>query len=361
MSLLVRRAVTAVVVAGALAGCGGPVRSGAAAVVGDTRIPTEQLAELVDAGLADPAAGEQLGSDRSAYQRDVLSRLIQARLVEEAARRRGVTVTQGEADREYAAIRDSLGGEEQLRAQAAAAGLSLDQVRGLARTRALSNALGDALTRDVQVPREALEQAYRGAQDRYDQVRTAHVQVADLAAARRLLPEARRLDAAGFAELARTRSQDESTRERGGDTGLQPRSAFAGAGLTEYAEQAFRADAGDTFAVRGPQGAYVVRVLERRTVPLAEAEPELRRQLLAEQREGAVRDLLATTARDLDIAVNPRFGEWSDDELAVLERTTSRERQFSTPVPRSDAEPPALAPDAADAGPPDGDPAQPAR
>ncbi len=358
MSLTVRRAVTAAVVVGALAGCGGPLRSGAAAVVGDTRVPTEQLAQLVDSGLADPAAAEQLGSDRSAYQRDVLSRLIQARVVEEAARRRGVTVTQGDVDREYAAIRDSLGGEERLRSQAAAAGLSLDQVRNLARTRALSNALGDALTRDVPVPREALEQAYRGAQDRYDQVRTAHIQVADLAAARRLLPEARRLDPAGFAELARTRSQDESTRERGGETGLQPRSAFTGAGLPQYAEQAFRAEVGDTFAVPGPQGAYVVRVLERRTVPLAEAEPELRRELLAEQRETAVRELLAATARDLDIAVNPRFGEWSDDELAVLERTTSPEREFSTPVPRSGAEAPALPPDAAEPG---GDPAQPGR
>lgn len=330
------RAVVGVAVVAALTACG-PVRSGAAAVVGDTRISTEQLAQFVETGLAQPAAAEQISANRPAYQRDVLSRLIQGRVVQEAAQRRGVSVTEGDVEREYAAIRESLGGEERLRAQAAAAGLTLGQVRDLARTRALSDALGDQLTRDVPVPEAQLRQAYQDNLDRFDQVRTAQVLLPNAADAERLLPEARRLDAAGFAELARTRSQDEATRDRGGDLGFAPRSAFASSGLEAYGEAAFRAEPGDTFAVASSRGGHLVRVLERRTVSPQDAAPELRRVVLQDQREAAVAELLRETARELDIAVNPRFGEWDDQQLSVLEATPSPERSFTAPSGGEDA------------------------
>lgn len=314
-----RLAAVGLLAAVALTGCGdSPVQAGAAATVGSTRITTEELARLVDAGLADPAAAEQLGGDRPAYQRDVLGREINTQLVEEAAQRARVTVTAGEVDRQYQAIEQSVGGPEQLRTQASAAGLTLEQVRELARSRALTTSLGESLTRDVPVPPEQLDQAYQQGIDQYDQVRTAQVLLPDVEAARELLDEARGLSDQEFGALAQERSTDESTAEQGGDLGLAPRSAFAQGGLEEYGERAFAAEVGDTFVAESERGGHVVRVLERRTQTRQQVEPELRRAVLAQQSGAAVQELVATTARDLGVSINPRFGQWDEATLAVV-------------------------------------------
>lgn len=337
----VRLAALGVVVGLALSGCGGAVRGGAAAVVGGSRIPTTQLADIVSAGLADPAA-QQLAGDRPAYQRNVLESLIQGRLVERTAARLGVNVTQGQADAEYAAIEEQVGGPAALPQQAAAAGLSLDRVRDLARTRALSQAIADRLTQDLPVSDADLRAAYQQGADTFDQVRTAQILLPTLADAQALLPTARTLDNAAFEALARTRSTDQTTAQNGGDLGLQPRSAFEQNGLTDYATAAFDAAVGDTFAVASPRGGHLVRVLERRTVSLPDATPQLRRTVLGQQRNQALSGALRETADGLGISVNPRFGRWDASALSVAAAEEGPERGVSAP-PQAPAAGPAPA------------------
>lgn len=325
----------------ALTGCGSPLRAGAAAVIGSSRISIEQLAKTVDEGLADPGAAE-LASDRPAYQRDVLGRLISADVVEVAAQRQGVSVTPADVDSQYTALEQSVGGPEQLRQQAAAAGLTLARVRDLARTRALTVALGDKLTAGIPVSPEQLQQAYTAGLDTFDQVHTAQIQLATLADAQALLPEAATLSDQAFEDLARTRSLDETTKANGGDLGFAPRSAFAANDLEEYAAAAFAAKVGDTFAVGSPRGGHVVRVLGRRTATLEQATAQLRRTILREQRDVAVQTLLADTAKSLDITINPRFGAWDTETLSVVERTTTGSHEVSSPAaPATGPEPPA--------------------
>lgn len=331
-SRAVRLLAASAVAALGLTGCGStPLLAGAAATVGDTRITTDRLAQDVQRGLSDPAAA-QLASDRGAYQRDVLGRLISGDVVETAAQREGATVTASDVDTQYAALESSVGGADQLRKQAAAAGLSLDQVRVLARTRALTAALGDRLTADVPVPADQLQQAYQAGIDTFDQVRTAQVQLGSVAEAQALLAQASALPDAAFAELARSRSQDEASRANGGDLGFAPRSAFASNGLQAYGEAAFAAKVGDTFVVASPRGGHVVRVLARRTTTLQEATPQLRRAVLQQQRDAAVQALLTRTAAGLDITVNPRFGQWDPKNLAVVERTGTGPGVVSSPA-----------------------------
>lgn len=313
----------------AVAGCG-TVRAGAAAVVGDSTISSEQLAQVVQTGLADPAAAD-LAADRPAYQRDVLNRLVNTRIVEVAAQRHGVTVTPGDVDAQYAQIEQSVGGPEQLKTQAAAAGLTLDQVRELARTRALTVALGDKLTAKEEPTAAQYRQAYQQSIDQFDQVRTAQIQLPTLKAARALLPQARKLDDAAFAELAKARSTDVATKERGGDLGFAPRSAFTQNGLEAYGKAAFAAKVGDTFAVASPRAGHVVRVLGRNTTPLEQAKPQLRRVILQDKARAAVEAELRKTAEQLDIRINPRFGRWDDAQLQVLERAAAGDQQVSSP------------------------------
>jgi peptidyl-prolyl cis-trans isomerase C len=320
----------------ALSACGGsPVRAGAAAVVGSERITTSQLSTAVDDALASPAA-EQLGQDRPALQRELLGRLVEGRVLDEAAAREGVGVTAGQVDEQYAAIEQSVGGAEQLEPQAAAAGYTLAGVRELARREAVRQALGDRLTADVQVPQEQLRQAYDAGS--FDQVRTAMVQVATLAEAQALLPQAQGLDDAAFAQLASTRSLDEQSRANGGDIGLAPRSAFT-EGLEAYGAAAFAARVGDTFAVASPSGGHVVRVLERRTTSFEDATPQLRRTVLQEQRTSAVQGLLTEVAADLGVTVNPRFGSWDAAQQTVVERVETGDRELSRPADTGEQEP----------------------
>lgn len=132
-----------------LTGCGSNVvRSGAAAVIGQERITTQELSQTVDRALADPAAAG-LASDREAFQRDLLERLVQAEVVAEAARRKDVSVTEGQVDQQYQGFVEQAGGAEPLQQQAAAAGLDLGQVRELARTQALIGALQQRVVQDA--------------------------------------------------------------------------------------------------------------------------------------------------------------------------------------------------------------------
>lgn len=332
-------AVLAAAAATALTGCGGaPVRAGAAAVIGASRISTQQLSDDVSTSLADPGAA-QLASDRPAFQREVLTRLLTADLVERVAARLGVSADQGQVDAQYSALVASVGGADQLKTQAASAGYTDAGIHDLARQQALRSAIGEKLTAGVQVPPSALQQAYQAQIDSFDQVRTAQVQTATLADAQALLPRAQGLDDAAFEALAKQVSLDTSTKGNGGDLGLQPRSAFEQNGLSDYGAAAFAAKVGDTFAVGSPQGGHVVRVLDRRTTTLAQATPQLRQSLLQQQQQDAVTKALKDEAARATISVSPRFGQWNAGQLAVVARAETGNRELSSPAADPGADP----------------------
>lgn len=103
----------ALAVAGlALAACGGAVAAGSAAVLGDERIPTSelsgQLAEINTArGLPADAANATATSS-------ILQRLVITNLVDQAAQRLGVSVSDGAVDAELLALEANAGGREAL-------------------------------------------------------------------------------------------------------------------------------------------------------------------------------------------------------------------------------------------------------
>ena len=96
-----RLMVLCAVAAVALTGCG-TVRAGAAATVGDHRITTSQLTAVVDRGLRDPAAQQNVGTDKPAFERTVLGRLIQHLILARAAKDEGVSVDGSAIDAAFA-------------------------------------------------------------------------------------------------------------------------------------------------------------------------------------------------------------------------------------------------------------------
>jgi foldase protein PrsA len=318
-----------------LSGCGsGSVRPGAAALVGEERITVDTLQQVVERGLADPQAEQSLGQDRSEFQRQVLSRLVNREVLREAARREGVSVSDGDVDAQLQDFAAQAGGEEALEAQAAQNGISPEDLQPFLRDVVLEQELGDVLTEDEDVPQETLQGLYQQNIAQYDRVRSRHILVEDEAQARSILAQVRE-DPSQFAELAAEFSTDTSNKDQGGDLGLQGRGQF----VPEFEALLFSAEP-DTYDVVQTQfGWHVVHVQERETTSLEEATPELRRAALQEQRAEATGAVLRDVASDLGIEVNPRFGRWNA-ETGSIEAVESP-NDVTTSVPQDGAEAPA--------------------
>lgn len=308
-----RVAVAAGLAALVLSGCGnGTTKAGAAAVVGDTSISTDDLQGVVERGLADPQAAQQFGAERDTYQRQVLARLINREVLDDAAERQGVDITQGEVDAQLAEFAEQAGGQEALEAQAAQSGISAQDLPGFIRDVVVERELGDTLTADVDVPEAQLEGLYQENIAEYDQVSSRHILVEDEAQARDLLAQVQ-ADPSQFAPLAAQFSTDTSNKDNGGDLGFAGRGAF----VPEFEQLLFTAEPGTYDVVNTQFGWHVVNVVERMTTPLSEVEDDLRRTALQDERTTRTQELLRTTAAELDITVNPRFGTWNADTGTV--------------------------------------------
>ena len=309
----------------ALSGCGATtIRSGAAAVVGGDRITTGALERLVARGLVDPQARQQVGSDRSGFQRSALSRLIQHEVLVRAVGQAGVSVTPTQVDATADRIATQLGGTDQLKAAAAKAGIAPADLRQTLADVTLRDALGDRLTADVAVPEAQLRQAYAQGIARFDQVHSAHILVASAAVAQTLLTTVK-AHPDQFAALAARFSTDPGSKDKGGDLGFQGRGAFE----KPFETAIFTAKVGSVVLAHTRFGYHVIRVIERRTTTFDQASPDLRRGLLSQQRAAAVGDLLQRTARQLGVRVNPRFGVWDDKTLDVVATKVDRANDFT--------------------------------
>jgi foldase protein PrsA len=311
-----------------LTGCAsGDSRPGAAAVVGDQRIETDELQEMVERGLSDPQAAQQLGEDRAAYQRLALSRLINTAILEEAAEQEGLTVTEGDVDKQLERFAQQAGGRESLEQQAAQSGIAPQDLKPFVRGIVLDQSLGDALTEDLDVPAEDLQGLYQQNLAEYDQVRSRHILVPDEAVAREILGNVQ-ADRSRFAPLAAQFSTDTSNKDNGGELGLAGRGQF----VPEFEEAVFGAEPGEIVLVETQFGWHVVEVLERKTTSLAEATPELRRAALQNERQTRVQEVLQEISERVGVTVNPRFGTWNP-ETGQIEEEESPSGVLS-PAPR---------------------------
>lgn len=112
-----RRAKAGVTVGLALAGlllaaCGGAVAAGSAAVLGDERIPTSEVsAQLTELNTARGLPADAANAEATT---SIIQRLVVTNLVDQAADRLGVTVSDGAVDAELLALEANAGGREAL-------------------------------------------------------------------------------------------------------------------------------------------------------------------------------------------------------------------------------------------------------
>jgi parvulin-like peptidyl-prolyl isomerase len=313
-----------------LSACG-TVRAGAAATVGDDRITSSQLTAVVDRGLKDPSAQQNVGADKPAFERSVLARLIQHLVLAKAAADNHVSVDGAAVDAAFDSFAQQLGGEQQLRSEALKAGIAAQDLRGVIADAALRDALGDKLTESIEIPPAVLQQAYQQSIAQFDRVHSAHILVSTQAQAQDLLAQVKR-DPESFPALAAQFSQDTSNKANGGDLGFQGRGALE----KPFEDAIFAAKPGSFVLAHTSFGFHVIHVIERQTVSLADATLTLRRTLLADQRQQAVEGVLAKTAKRLHVRVNPRFGTWEAATRSVVPIATCPKTAVSSPSPRAD-------------------------
>ncbi len=147
-SVRIQRVIATAVIAGTvvasmtLTGCGAST-SGAAAVVGDTRISEQTLTSTVQEVLV--AQQKSPNTSDAALTSAVLGRLVTSELVDQLAAEAGVTVTQGAIDSTLQGYVQQAGGEAAVQDILLQRNVAPSQIEAFVRTNVLAQLLGQAL------------------------------------------------------------------------------------------------------------------------------------------------------------------------------------------------------------------------
>ncbi len=178
-------------------------------------------------------------------RRQVLDVMIEQLLIEQAAARQGVGVSDAEVESVIARDIEENGGQTQFEAWLQANDWTYEEYRSRQRSMMIASQMFEQVTQDV--PTEA------------EQVHARHILVASEQEARDLLAELQ--GGADFATLAREHSLDPSTKESGGDLGFFPRGTLV---VPEVEEAAFSLSVGAASdVVASAMGYHIVQVVER--------------------------------------------------------------------------------------------------
>ncbi len=198
---------------------------------------------LISQGEIDPNTEE--GQQRLAtLGQQVLEGLITNVLIEQAAERLGVTVSEKDVQTAFQAMVNDLGGEQAVQELLASEGMTVEQYLEQQRALLLAQALRARIVGEVG--------------ERGEQIHVRHIMVKTEAEAQQALARVRAGE--DFAKVAREMSQDAATADKGGDLGWFPRGIMP----PEFDEVAFSLEPGGiSHIVEVPPGYHIIQVLER--------------------------------------------------------------------------------------------------
>jgi|YNPNPStandDraft_1061719.scaffolds.fasta_scaffold00201_10 parvulin-like peptidyl-prolyl isomerase len=206
-----------------------------------------QVAQYEAAMIArgeDPSSPEGQAQLMQAREQ-ILNWMIERVLVEQAAAQQGITVTDAEIEAAMAQMIQDAGSEEAFQARLEQNGLTQQEMWNELRAELIGQ--------------KVIEQVIAAVPETAEHVHARHILVATQQQAEQLLAQ---IQAGGdFAALARQYSQDESTRDAGGDLGFFPRGVLM---VPEVEETAFSLQPGQTSGVvQSSFGYHIIQVTER--------------------------------------------------------------------------------------------------
>jgi parvulin-like peptidyl-prolyl isomerase len=194
----------------------------------------------------------------AASREQILDAMIETELLNQAAARAGITISDEQLDEIIETDIETVGGREVFEQRLAENNISEDEYRGTVRSNLLAQQVQLAMSGEVPTTVE--------------HVHARHILVATEDEAKAILAQIR--EGADFATLAQTYSIDVSTRDRGGDLGFFPRGLLL---APELEEVAFSLSPGQVSGVVSSEllGYHILQVLEREDRPLDEQNAEL--------------------------------------------------------------------------------------
>jgi parvulin-like peptidyl-prolyl isomerase len=305
-----------VVIALAATACG--TGGSVAASIGETEITVAEVeAEYARRAEAPSVASELAKSDDEvdpALQASVLTTLIRAEVLHQAAEERGIEVTDEERSEQRAVIVEQLGGQEQLDEVLAQANVSAEELEDDLTDQAIQVEISKELASEVSD--EDVEQAFEeDPQGQYgEKVEVRHVLTetkkdADTALERIESGE-------DFAKVAKDLSKDPGSAENGGELG----EIAQGSTVEAFDEAAFEAEVGELVGpIETEFGFHVLEVTKQ--VPGAELEDvsdDIRTQLETASQGQAFGAFITEFIAGLEVEVDPRYGTWDAQSVSVL-------------------------------------------
>jgi parvulin-like peptidyl-prolyl isomerase len=282
----------------AAAGCGGS---------SSTKVPADAVAVVNGDAISRTALDSAIARSKRGYkeqkrafpkagttqfqqiQQSALTFLVQLQELEQKAKQLGVTITQKQIDDKYAQLQKQLGGAKNLKAQAKAQGLTLQDVRDVViRPNLLSEGIYKKVTKDVKVTDKDVSDYYKKNVKLYQQPESRdvrHILVSDRALANKLYDKIKA--GANFATLAKKYSKDPGSRAQGGKLTI-----VKGQTAAPFDQTAFLLDKGQVSRpVKTQYGWHIIQALSdvkpAKTTPLKDVKAAIKQQLLQTRQRAA--------------------------------------------------------------------------
>ncbi len=211
----------------------------------------------------------------------MLDSLITKELVNQEAEKANITITDQDLTQEVNEIKKQFPSEEQFNMMLAQSGMTMDQLKAELKTNAqIRKILGP----QIKITEDEMKKYFDEHKDSYatpEQVRASHILVKTKEEADAILKELQ--NGADFAKLAKEKSQDPGSKDKGGDLGFFPRGQMDPA----FEEAAFGLNKGElSGAVKSQYGYHIIKTVDKKaaTTPTYEEKKEDVRKELFDQK-----------------------------------------------------------------------------
>ena len=215
----------------------------------------------------------------------MLAGLLRDELLRQGVKQYNITVTDEDVEAEMDKLADQFGSAIGLEQVLSQYGMTTDDLKGQIRTTLLLEGIA---AKDVTVKEEELKTYYEENKDRYtepEQVKARHILVEDEDTASSILKRLEKGE--DFAEIAKEKSADSGSKDKGGDLGFFERGMMD----ASFEEAAFNLSIGETSApVKTMFGYHIIRVEDKkseRLAPLDEVRDDVEKQVVKQKAKQA--------------------------------------------------------------------------
>lgn len=321
--------------------CGRYLTSGVA-VVNGVNISQEELDTQFDAirqsqqfgGSFDPNNAEQ----RLEVERQIIVGLIQQELIRQEGVKLKIRITSAQIQQQLQQVRSQFQTEQQFQEALRANQLTETSLREQLESQVLLEQVRGRVTANVAATEQEIRAAF-GDGSAFQEIKVRHIlftvqQGANPAPAKKEAEAALAQLKAGadFAALAKKQSDDPGSKDKGGDLGYITRQTNFD---QTFLAAAFKLKKGELSGlVQTSFGFHIIRVDDVRKKTLEQMRAQLTQQITQQKQQQAFQGFVAQRIKSYDIVVNPRYGDFNPDTLAI-----DAHRFFVPPSPEPTTQP----------------------